>query len=62
MKRKGYIAPMSEVIRCENFCEEIPVHFSGEGSGDVGAKEMNFSDDFFDKNFLPSEFNDVWEE
>lgn len=60
MKRK-YTAPQSEIVRCEHLCETIVVHFSKEGTGVVDAKEMNF-DDFFDKNFLPSEFNDIWEE
>ncbi|MBR6016110.1 MAG: hypothetical protein IK067_03140 [Prevotella sp.] len=51
MKRKEYIAPMSEVILCENLCdstldETLPVHWSQAGPGDVGAKEMDFDDDY----------------
>ena len=61
MNKQRYIAPITEVIHCGNFCETLPVYWSQAGPGDVGAKEMELND-FFDKDFLPSEFNDVWDE
>ena len=65
MNKQRYIAPITEVIYCGNFCETLPVYFSKEGPGDVGAKEMDFGNDWDSDWGFGSEdfkFKNVWEE
>lgn len=57
--RRPYLAPQAEVVSCKEFCETIPVHFSGPGTGQVDARETDLDDEFDDWGQLTF---DIWEE
>ena len=60
MNKQRYIAPITEVIHCGNFCETLPVYWSQEGPGDVGAKEMDFDDDNWFSDGV-KDYTEIWQ-
>ena len=40
--KRAYIAPQTDIIRCEHLCETIPVHFSQPGTGVVDSPRDDF--------------------
>ena len=56
-KRNEYVMPCIDIVIREVFSPILAASNEDEWTGDQFGKEVGFDDDFFDKNFLPSEFN-----